>query len=79
MCVHSSRGTRAFRISFRLRMKLARISPGNRGTARCRLNAVVYYDPNPHVAGRATLVAELDNVTNFSDLQKFTVTDFHLI
>jgi hypothetical protein len=42
-------------------------------------HAVVYYDPNPHVAGGATLVAELDSVTNFSDLQKVTVSDFHLI
>jgi hypothetical protein len=31
------------------------------------------------VAGGATLVAELDSVTNFSDLQKVTVSDFHLI
>jgi hypothetical protein len=42
-------------------------------------HGVVYYDPNPSVAGGAVQVAELDNITSLTQLQNFNVSDFHLI
>jgi VCBS repeat-containing protein len=41
-------------------------------------HAAVYYDSNPHAAGGAVLVAELDNIT-LSGLSNFTASDFSFV